>query len=98
MSDLTFKLGGFVVDGTLLGGIVVPGLLVGLLAAWPWLDRSPREAAGVWFHPSRKVQNRVFLAGLLVIAILTVVGTFCRGPYWGFVWPWDPVHTTPTRL
>ncbi|MFO0932065.1 MAG: cytochrome b N-terminal domain-containing protein [Planctomycetota bacterium] len=98
VSDLTFRLGGFVVDGTLLGGIVVPGLLVGLLAAWPWLDRSPREAAGVWFHPSRKAQNRVFLAGLLVIALLTVVGTFCRGPYWGFVWPWDPVHTTPTRL
>lgn len=98
VSDLTFRVGDTVVDGTLLGGIVVPGLLLGLLAAWPWLDRSPREAAGVWFHPSRRRQNRVFLAGLLVVAALTVVGTFLRGPYWSFTWPWDASAPAPTRI
>jgi quinol-cytochrome oxidoreductase complex cytochrome b subunit len=95
---LTFKVGGVAVDGALLGGIVVPGLLVGLLAAWPWLDRSPREAAGVWFHPARRRQNRVFLAVLAVVLVLAVVGTFFRGPYWAWTWPWDAAPPLPTGV
>ncbi len=79
VSDLTFKIGSYTVDGAFFGGVLLPGLLFGLLAAWPWLDRSPREAAGVWFHPSRKVQNRVFLAGLLAVVVLMIIGTFFRG-------------------
>jgi quinol-cytochrome oxidoreductase complex cytochrome b subunit len=98
VSDLTFRVGSFVVDGTLVGGILVPGVLLGLLAAWPWLDRSPREAAGVWFHPSRRRQNAVFLALLVVVAGLTVVGSLCRGPYWAWTWPWEHVPHAPTRI
>jgi quinol-cytochrome oxidoreductase complex cytochrome b subunit len=98
VSDLTFRLGSFVVDGTLVGGILLPGLLLALLAAWPWLDKSPREAAGVWFHPSRRRQNRVFLLALAAIVLLTIVGTFCRGPYWAWTWPWERVPVTPTRV
>jgi quinol-cytochrome oxidoreductase complex cytochrome b subunit len=89
VSDLTFKIGSFVVDGALVGGILLPGLLIGLLALWPWLDRSPREAAGVWIHPSRRRQCTVFLLVLLAVGVLTVVGTFFRGAYWHFTWPWD---------
>jgi quinol-cytochrome oxidoreductase complex cytochrome b subunit len=98
VSVLTVRVGGLVLDGSLLGGVVVPGLLVGLLAAWPWLDRSPREAAGVWFHPSRRVQNRVFLLLLLAVVVLGVVGTFFRGAYWEWRWPWDDLHPEPTRF
>jgi quinol-cytochrome oxidoreductase complex cytochrome b subunit len=95
VSILTFRIGSFVVDGAFLGGILVPGLLVALLAAWPWLDRSPRDAAGVWFHPSRRLQNRVFLAVLLAIGVLVVIGTFFRGPYWDWVWPWEDRPPAP---
>jgi quinol-cytochrome oxidoreductase complex cytochrome b subunit len=96
VSILTFRVGDVVVDGTLLGGILVPGLLVALLAAWPLLDRSPPAAAGVWFHPSRRRQNRVFLALLLLCVLLTVVGTFFRGAHWSWVWPWEGVPPPPT--
>ena len=95
VSILTFRIGDFVVDGAFIGGVLLPGVLIGVLAAWPFLDKSPAEAAGVWFHPSRRVQNRVFLALLAICVVLTIVGTFFRGPYWAWVWPWEaapPVH------
>ena len=92
VSILTFRIGGMVVDGTLLGGILIPGVLVGALAAWPFLDRSPAAAAGVWFHPSRRRQNRVFLGVLLLVLVLTIVGMYFRGPYWAWVWPWEDTH------
>ncbi|MCC7137168.1 MAG: cytochrome b N-terminal domain-containing protein [Planctomycetes bacterium] len=98
VSILSFEVGGRVLDGAFLGGIVVPGLLLGLLAAWPWLDRSPREAAGLWFHPARRVQCRVFLALLLVVVALGVVGTFFRGPYWAWTSPFAPTLPVPTRV
>ena len=98
VSDLTFRIGSFVVDGSLLGGVLVPGLLLGLLGVWPWLDKSPREAAGVWFHPARRRQNAVFLAILFGVVVLTLVGSLCRGPYWAWTWPWDRVPAVPTRI
>ena len=52
-------------------------------------------AAGVWFHASRKRQNRVFLVLLGAAVVLTIIGTFFRGPYWAWVWPWDP--TSPVH-
>ena len=95
VSILTFRIGDTLIDGSFLGGVVVPGLLIGLLAAWPFLDRSPAAAAGVWFHPSRKRQNAVFLLLMLAAVVLTVIGTFFRGPYWSWVWPWNPTHGHP---
>ena len=59
-----------------IGGVILPGLIVGLLTLWPWLDRTPGEAAGVWFPRSRRTQNIVFLALTLAIIVLTLVGTF----------------------
>ena len=97
VSLLTFRVGSVVVDGALLGGILVPGLLLTLLGLWPWLDKSPREAAGVWFHPARRRQCRVFLAILVGVLVLGALGTFFRGPYWAFIWPWEPasIPTAP---
>ena len=89
VSIFTFRIGDMVVDGAFLGGVLVPGILLGLLCAWPFLDRSPQEAAGVWFHPSRRRQNRVFLAILIGCVVLTIIGTFFRGAYWSWTWPWD---------
>lgn len=89
VTDTTFRIGSFTVNGALIGGILLPGLLVAALLAWPYLDRSSIHATGVWFASERKRQNLVFL--LIVVAILafTVVGTFLRGPYWDFFWPWQ---------
>jgi quinol-cytochrome oxidoreductase complex cytochrome b subunit len=98
VTDTTVTLGSFTINGAFLGGVILPGLLLGLLTAWPWLDRSPAEAAGVWLHRSRRRQNAVFLVAVLVIVLLTVVGTVLRGPSWQLYWPWQAWPELPTRI
>jgi len=98
VTDTTVHIGSFTINGAFIGGVVLPGLIVGLLTVWPWLDRSPREAAGAWFPQTRRAQNITFLILTLAILILTLVGTFCRGPYWHFYWPWETWPDIPTRL
>jgi quinol-cytochrome oxidoreductase complex cytochrome b subunit len=98
VTDTTFTVGGFTVNGAFLGGVILPGLLVGLLTLWPWLDRSPAEATGVWMDARRRRQNAVFLLLVFAVLVLTVVGTFLRGPSWQFFWPWEPWPALPTRI
>ena len=98
VTDTTVHIGSFTINGAFIGGVVLPGLIVGLLTIWPWLDRSPRAAAGVWFPQSRRTQNIVFLLLTLFVIALTLIGTFCRGPYWHFYWPWQGWPDIPTRL
>jgi cytochrome b-561 len=98
VTDTTVRIGSFTINGAFIGGVLLPGLLVTVLTAWPWLDRSPMAAAGVWFPRSRRVQNLVFLAIVLVVMTLTFIGTFCRGPYWNLYWPWQTWPDIPTRL
>ena len=98
VTDTTVHIGSFTINGAFIGGVVLPGLIVGLLTIWPWLDRSPRAAAGVWFPQSRRTQNIVFLLLTLFVIALTLIGTFCRGPYWHFYWPWQAWPEIPTRL
>jgi hypothetical protein len=98
VTDTTFRIGSFTVNGAFLGGVILPGLLIGALTFWPWLDRSPGSAAGVWLPRSRRTQNLVFLAICLLVVLLTVVGTFFRGPYWHFYWPWEAWPEIPTRI
>jgi quinol-cytochrome oxidoreductase complex cytochrome b subunit len=98
VTDTTFRLGAFTVNGALVGGILLPGLLVGLLAVWPWLDRSPADAAGRWFARSRRTQNVVFLIVVALVLVLTYVGLFARGPYWHLYWPWQEWPQLPTRI
>jgi len=98
VTDTTFTVAGFTVNGAFLGGAILPSLILALLTAWPWLDRSPAEATGVWFHGSRRKQNAVFLLAVLVVVLLTIVGTFLRGPSWQFFWPWQAWPEIPTRI
>jgi quinol-cytochrome oxidoreductase complex cytochrome b subunit len=98
VTDTTVTLGSFTINGAFLGGVILPGLLLGLLTAWPWLDRSPAEAAGVWLHGSRRRQNLVFLVAVLAVVLLTVVGTVLRGPSWQLYWPWQAWPELPTRI
>jgi quinol-cytochrome oxidoreductase complex cytochrome b subunit len=91
----TLKIGSITISGALIGGILVSGFLLLLAAAWPFLDKSPREAIGVWFHKSRKIQNSVFLFICVAITALIIIGVYLRGPYWNFYWPWQPWPEIP---
>jgi quinol-cytochrome oxidoreductase complex cytochrome b subunit len=86
------------VNGAFLGGVILPGLLVVLLTMWPWLDKSPALATGAWLPKSRRNQNLVFLAVVVVVVVFTLVGTFLRGPYWHFYWPWQAWPEIPARI
>ena len=98
VTDTTIHLGSFTINGAFVGGVLFPGLLVALGLAWPWLDRSPAGATGIWFAASRKRQNVAFLVVVAFILALTVIGTFMRGPYWNFFWPWQAWPELPTRI
>jgi len=67
----------------LVAGILIPGGAVLALILLPYIDRNPSTVAR-----RRKVAIVIF-SGLLVAAVvLTVIGTFFRGPGWRFVAPW----------
>jgi quinol-cytochrome oxidoreductase complex cytochrome b subunit len=69
--------------------IVVPNAVILLLMVVPYLDRS-QVGTGVWFHPSRRLQNILFTAFVTIFIGLIIVGQFLRGPGWTFYWPWQP--------
>jgi cytochrome b-561 len=95
VTDTTIHIGGLTINGALVGGMLLPGLLVLAALLWPYLDRSPVSAVGVWFARARARQNLVFLAVVVLILVLTIVGTFLRGPYWKFFWPWESWPEAP---
>jgi len=98
VTDTTLKLGAFTVNGALIGGILLPGVLILLALWWPYRDRSGPETVGVWFPRERRRQNAVFLVICLFIIIFTVIGTFLRGPYWNFYWPWEAWPDMPVKF
>jgi len=95
VSITTFTVAGITFDGSFIGGVLIPGVLVIVLLLWPYLDKSPAAATGIWFDRTRTRQNIVFIAVCLMIIILTVIGTFMRGPYWEFYWPWESWPVLP---
>lgn len=92
----TVKIGPITISGGLIGGILVPGFLLLLAIVWPFIDRSPKEAVGVWFHRRRKIQNAVFIFICLMVIILMLIGLYLRGPYWKIYWPWESWPEIPT--
>jgi menaquinol-cytochrome c reductase cytochrome b/c subunit len=68
----------------MVAGVTLPGLgLVGLILA-PYTDR----------NPSNKPEDRKFAISLFTLflmgwAVLTLIGSFFRGPGQNFVFPWD---------
>ena len=98
VTDTTVHIGSITINGAFLGGVLLPGILLLFLTVWPWLDRSPDAAAGQWFASTRRRQNLVFLLVVLAVVALTIVGTFLRGPYWHFYWPWQPWPELPSRI
>jgi quinol-cytochrome oxidoreductase complex cytochrome b subunit len=68
-------------------GVFIPTLVVISLILIPYLDRS-QIGTGTWFHPSRRLHNTLFTTFAVIATGLIIVGTFMRGPNWGFYWPW----------
>jgi cytochrome b-561 len=85
------------INGALVGGILMPAILLAVMTLWPWLDRSPESAVGVWLPRERRAQVLVFAALAVVVAGLTLVG-FLRGPSWQFYWPWQSWPDVPARF
>jgi quinol-cytochrome oxidoreductase complex cytochrome b subunit len=71
----------------LWGGVIIPALLVTALVLLPYLDRS-RHGVGRWFARERVVANSIFTVCLAAAIVFTVIGTYFRGPNWGWVMPW----------
>ena len=94
----TFTIGGFTVNGALIGGIILPGVLVLAALDWPYLDKSPTTAIGVWWASERRRQNMVFIVIVAAILLFTIIGTFLRGPYWNFYWPWESWPEMPRKF
>lgn len=98
VTDTTIRIGSFTLNGAFVGGVILPGLLVTLMTIWPWLDRSPRLAAGVWLPRTRRVQNIAFVLIIAAVLVLTFIGMVLRGPYWHIYWPWEAWPDIPGRI
>lgn len=67
-----------------LAGVVYPMLIVLGLCAIPYLDRNP-AGSGYYTCRERPVALTIFYFGFIQLWILLIViGTFFRGPNWGF--------------
>jgi cytochrome b-561 len=71
-----------------LWAIVVPNIVILFFVLFPYLERGS-QGTGQWFHPSRRIQNILFTAFVVVMIGLMVIGKFMRGPGWVFYWPWE---------
>ena len=69
------------------GGVVVPGILVGVLMLLPYIDRKV-HGVGRWFARERILANSIFTVCLIVAVVLTLIGSFFRGPNWSWQEPW----------
>jgi quinol-cytochrome oxidoreductase complex cytochrome b subunit len=67
----------------LVAGILVPMGAVLTLMLLPYIDRNPSTIAR-----HRKVAIVIFTGLVAIAVVLTVIGTFFRGPGWQFVAPW----------
>jgi quinol-cytochrome oxidoreductase complex cytochrome b subunit len=71
----------------LIAGILVPLGAVLVFVLLPYVDRSPATEAR-----HRKVAVLTFSGVLVVVVVLTVIGTLFRGPGWQWVNPWDHLY------
>jgi hypothetical protein len=67
----------------MIAGIVIPTFILVALAAVPFVDRNPSNKPG-----DRKVAITMFTLLFMFGAILTMIGSFFRGPGYNWTWPW----------
>lgn len=67
--------------------IVACTLIVGALMLWPYFVR--RRHGFVGRLARQPLAHWVMTWFVLVATVLTITGTYFRGPGWSFVWPWE---------
>jgi quinol-cytochrome oxidoreductase complex cytochrome b subunit len=72
-----------------IAGVVLPGVIATGLIAIPFLDPDQTKGVGYYSYKERPFATTVFLTGIAAWFILIVIGTFMRGPSWGWYWPWE---------
>ena len=68
----------------MVAGVTIPGIGLFLLILAPYIDR----------NPSNKPEDRKFAISIMTVhlmfwAVLTMIGSFFRGPGFNFVFPWE---------
>jgi menaquinol-cytochrome c reductase cytochrome b/c subunit len=67
----------------MVAGITIPTFILVGLAAVPFVDRNPSTRPG-----DRKIAITLFTILFMFGAILTLIGSFFRGPGYNWTWPW----------
>jgi quinol-cytochrome oxidoreductase complex cytochrome b subunit len=67
----------------MIAGVTLPGVGILALILAPYLDR----------NPSNKPEDRKFMTAMMTMflifwAVLTIIGSFFRGPGFNFTFPW----------
>jgi menaquinol-cytochrome c reductase cytochrome b/c subunit len=75
-------------NATVVGILFPPIYFIGI-ALIPYIDRSPYKATR-----DRKLAWVFFMCLMVGGIIVTLIGSFFRGPGWNWVWPWDGVFFT----
>ena len=66
-----------------VAGIIIPGFGLAALALIPYIDKNPSV------RPShRKLAIMIFTFFIMAAAVLTIFGSFFRGPGFNFTYPW----------
>jgi menaquinol-cytochrome c reductase cytochrome b/c subunit len=68
----------------MVAGVLIPTLVFAFMFALPYVDRNPSNKPG-----DRKMAIVLFTMFLMFWAVLTIIGSFFRGPGFNFIWPWE---------
>jgi menaquinol-cytochrome c reductase cytochrome b/c subunit len=67
----------------MVAGITIPTFILVGLAAIPYVDRNPSTKPG-----DRRIALTMFTILFMFGAVLTIIGSFFRGPGYNWTWPW----------
>jgi len=68
----------------MVAGVTIPGVALGLLACAPYIDKTASVKP-----TDRKFAIAIFTMFIMMWAVLTMIGSFFRGPGFNFVFPWN---------
>jgi quinol-cytochrome oxidoreductase complex cytochrome b subunit len=67
----------------MVAGVTLPTIFIVGFIALPYLDKNPSVKP-----ENRKTAYMVFTFYMVFWGVLTIVGSFFRGPGFNWVWPW----------